>query len=161
MGPPLRSIKGCWTCRLRRKKCDETHPTCLLCDSLVIPCYGYGPRPDWMDGGEIEKTKLESFKHIVKHTSRRRGKPTQKRFPLQSHSDIETVGSGTVQTAVPYERVVELDNTVPGSRNPEPAPPIQSSARDECPDLLQSSSSSLDHTMYITPEVIWPYDYST
>jgi hypothetical protein len=71
---PLRSKQGCWTCRLRRKKCDERHPSCVTCDSLAITCYGYGSKPDWMDGGEREKAMATSIKQIVKHTSRRKGR---------------------------------------------------------------------------------------
>ncbi len=72
----LRSTRGCWTCRLRRKKCDEIRPTCATCESLAITCHGYGPKPEWMDGGEQEKEMANSIKQIVKHTSRRKGRPS-------------------------------------------------------------------------------------
>ncbi|PVH74816.1 hypothetical protein DL98DRAFT_537163 [Cadophora sp. DSE1049] len=65
---PLRSKQGCWTCRLRKKKCDEAHPVCSLCESLSIACYGYGPRPEWMDSGEREKAVADGLKEIVKLT---------------------------------------------------------------------------------------------
>src|SRR4051812_29904771 len=70
----LRSKRGCWTCRLRKKKCDELHPSCSTCDSLSITCYGYGPKPEWMDNGSKEKEMANSIKQIVKHTSRRKGR---------------------------------------------------------------------------------------
>ncbi|KAH8669738.1 fungal-specific transcription factor domain-containing protein [Tricladium varicosporioides] len=73
MSGPLRSKQGCWTCRLRKKKCDEAHPQCTVCEDLSITCYGYGSRPEWMDGGEKEKAMSNSIKQIVKHTSRRKG----------------------------------------------------------------------------------------
>ncbi|KAH8892883.1 hypothetical protein GQ53DRAFT_822391 [Thozetella sp. PMI_491] len=72
MSAPLRSKQGCWTCKLRRKKCDETHPRCSICESLSIPCYGFGPRPEWMDGGDNERAVLNSLKEIVKRTSRQK-----------------------------------------------------------------------------------------
>jgi C6 transcription factor Pro1 len=72
MSGPLRSKKGCWTCRLRKKKCDEDRPYCSTCESLSITCYGFGPKPDWMDNGEKERVIVNSLKDIVKHTSRRR-----------------------------------------------------------------------------------------
>lgn len=68
----LRNKEGCWTCRLRRKKCDGTRPECSTCTSLAIPCYGFGPRPDWMDHGEKEKAVATSLKQVVKHSSRRK-----------------------------------------------------------------------------------------
>ncbi|KFY03746.1 hypothetical protein O988_01257 [Pseudogymnoascus sp. VKM F-3808] len=72
MAPPLWSKQGCWTCRLRKKKCDEGHPQCSTCESLSIPCHGYGPKPDWMDGGDDERAVANSIKEVVKHTSRRK-----------------------------------------------------------------------------------------
>ncbi|EPE27447.1 Zn2/Cys6 DNA-binding protein [Glarea lozoyensis ATCC 20868] len=68
----LRSKQGCWTCRLRKKKCDERRDICTTCESLTITCYGYGAKPDWMDGGEKERAMGNSIKQIVKHTSRRK-----------------------------------------------------------------------------------------
>lgn len=66
---PQRSNTGCWTCRLRRKKCDEKGMPCLSCSSLRLLCYGYGPRPDWFDGGQQEKAQAAAFKAIVRRTS--------------------------------------------------------------------------------------------
>ncbi|KAH7417142.1 fungal-specific transcription factor domain-containing protein [Cadophora sp. MPI-SDFR-AT-0126] len=74
MSGPLRSKQGCWTCRLRRKKCDERRDVCLICESLSITCYGYGQKPEWMDGGERERAMANSIKQIVKHTSRKKGR---------------------------------------------------------------------------------------
>lgn len=71
MSTPLRSKGGCWTCRLRRKKCDEGKPECTTCRVLSVTCHGYGPKPDWMDNGDAEKEMANSLKHIVRHTSRR------------------------------------------------------------------------------------------
>jgi hypothetical protein len=42
---------GCWTCRLRRKKCDEQREgnSCHTCKRLRIDCLGWGTRrPEWM-----------------------------------------------------------------------------------------------------------------
>ncbi len=86
MSGPLRSKQGCWTCRLRKKKCDEGRPLCSLCTSLSITCYGYGTRPDWMDSGERERAVANGIKEIVKHTSRRRPNiqpPRQRDTPIR------------------------------------------------------------------------------
>ena len=72
MTGPLRNKQGCWTCRLRKKKCDESRPYCSTCQSLSITCYGYGPKPEWKDNGEKEKAVAESLRGIVKYTSRRK-----------------------------------------------------------------------------------------
>ncbi|KAJ5143542.1 transcriptional regulator family: Fungal Specific TF [Penicillium bovifimosum] len=41
-----RARTGCWTCRARRIKCDETHPICRRCARNNVPCE-YGVRLIW------------------------------------------------------------------------------------------------------------------
>ncbi|KAH8733612.1 fungal-specific transcription factor domain-containing protein [Ilyonectria robusta] len=91
MKTPLRSKQGCWTCRLRKKKCDERQPVCAVCESLLITCYGYGPKPEWMDDGEEEKAMISSIKHIVKHTSRRRGRRDTPQTQIQRVDNDQSV----------------------------------------------------------------------
>jgi hypothetical protein len=136
MGRPLRSAKGCWTCRLRRKKCDERSPICSLCDSLMISCYGYGPKPDWMNGGEIEKEKLEGFKQIVKYTSRRRGKSKQN-SSQQSHSDHENILPNAPQSTLPADISLSFPNNVLGV-NCKDVPSVESWPIDSSPDSPHS-----------------------
>jgi hypothetical protein len=59
-------MQGCWTCRLRRKKCSGEQPTCSRCRQLNVTCYGYGPKPSWVDGGNQEKEGLEKIRKSVK-----------------------------------------------------------------------------------------------
>ncbi|KAN0095386.1 Fungal specific transcription factor domain containing protein [Hyaloscypha variabilis] len=66
-----RSRLGCWTCRLRRKKCDERRPECATCEGLGIACHGYGQRPEWMDGGEKEKAAAAETRRQIKSAARR------------------------------------------------------------------------------------------
>ncbi|KAE9367448.1 hypothetical protein N431DRAFT_513816, partial [Stipitochalara longipes BDJ] len=61
-----RSLNGCWTCRLRRKKCDELRPGCARCERLSVKCLKYGPKPEYMDGASKEKNKLEEIKSAIK-----------------------------------------------------------------------------------------------
>jgi len=48
---PTRLRTGCWTCRIRKKRCDETPNEagiCGECDRLAIKCLGWGEkRPEW------------------------------------------------------------------------------------------------------------------
>ncbi|KAH8912745.1 hypothetical protein BR93DRAFT_922708 [Coniochaeta sp. PMI_546] len=55
-----RTKTGCWTCRLRRKKCDENIPACSNCVSRNLSCYGYGQKPAWMLGKESWQQVLDS-----------------------------------------------------------------------------------------------------
>lgn len=67
-----RSQFGCWTCRVRKKKCDEIYPSCSSCHTRGIVCYGYGPKPDWMDGGEKEKKVVEELKWAIKERQKQK-----------------------------------------------------------------------------------------
>lgn len=57
-GKAKRSKHGCRTCRRRRKKCDETRPTCLGCRKLGIECEGY-ERPLIWGNGIASRGKLK------------------------------------------------------------------------------------------------------
>lgn len=69
---PIRSFNGCWTCRLRRKKCDEKRPVCDICSSLMITCHFSAEKPEWMDGGAQQDGMSEILKIEVKENARRR-----------------------------------------------------------------------------------------
>lgn len=64
---------GCWTCKLRHRKCDLRTPACRECSARSITCHGYGPKPQWMDGAAAERLELRRIKKAVKqHTQRLR-----------------------------------------------------------------------------------------
>ncbi|KAJ3570485.1 hypothetical protein NP233_g4366 [Leucocoprinus birnbaumii] len=63
---------GCWTCRLRRKKCDERREgdTCQTCKRLTIKCLGWGARrPEWMR----DKKAVDEYKAGIKEQLKRAG----------------------------------------------------------------------------------------
>ena len=64
------AVTGCWTCRARRKKCGEERLACSTCTSLQLVCHGYGPRPEWMDGGKLEREKAQAFTAVVRKVVR-------------------------------------------------------------------------------------------
>ncbi|KAH7156433.1 fungal-specific transcription factor domain-containing protein [Dactylonectria macrodidyma] len=73
MSAKVRSNAGCWTCRLRRKKCDEKRPICEGCSVLEITCHNDETKPDWMDGGPKQKAMAERIKaQVKKQASQRR-----------------------------------------------------------------------------------------
>ncbi|WVQ83381.1 hypothetical protein IAT38_005522 [Cryptococcus sp. DSM 104549] len=62
---PRRAKTGCITCRLRKKRCDETKPVCATCSRLGIECMGYGvKRPKWLR----EKDNAQKAKAHIKQT---------------------------------------------------------------------------------------------
>ncbi|KAI0789851.1 fungal-specific transcription factor domain-containing protein [Abortiporus biennis] len=63
---------GCWTCRIRRKKCDEERQgdSCKTCIRLRIKCLGWGAkRPDWMR----DKDRVAEYKAAIKEQLTREG----------------------------------------------------------------------------------------
>lgn len=61
-----RSRTGCFTCRLRRKKCDEGKPSCKACHHLSVSCEY--KRPSWWPDVERRKKHKELIKLLIKET---------------------------------------------------------------------------------------------
>ncbi|KAG9014036.1 hypothetical protein FRB94_000233 [Tulasnella sp. JGI-2019a] len=60
-----RTKKGCWTCRIRRKKCDEEQVDgrCSTCRRLELECMGWGTkRPDWLKDRKAVDIKRAEIK---------------------------------------------------------------------------------------------------
>ncbi|KAI1797030.1 fungal-specific transcription factor domain-containing protein [Ganoderma leucocontextum] len=64
----VRAKSGCYTCRIRRKKCDEQpneEGACQTCVRLRLQCLGFGAkRPDWMrENNSVTelREKIKSF----------------------------------------------------------------------------------------------------
>jgi C6 transcription factor Pro1 len=62
----MRSSNGCWTSKLRRKKCDEHQPVCDTCTALHITCHYGHDKPEWMDGGTRQEDMVATLKHEVR-----------------------------------------------------------------------------------------------
>lgn len=63
---------GCWTCKVRRKKCDGAATVCNACMLLQITCYHDPAKPVWMDSGARQEQIAEYFKNKVKENANRR-----------------------------------------------------------------------------------------
>lgn len=104
-GPP-----GCWTCRVRHRKCDLETPECKECTDRHVHCHGYGPKPVWMDGGpeeEKERARIkdainQNFRHVKKMQSRaRRIRSTRERTAPETRANEAIEGTeGTGNNAV-------------------------------------------------------------
>ncbi|KAK1764752.1 fungal-specific transcription factor domain-containing protein [Phialemonium atrogriseum] len=84
MAAKARSAGGCWTCRLRRKKCDEGHPICGICAGLEIECLYSDTKPDWMDGAEKQKEKAGHVKAQVKAQAKHHARVRGEKHTLQT-----------------------------------------------------------------------------
>jgi hypothetical protein len=146
-----RSNSGCWTCRLRKKKCDEDHPACSACHSLSLPCHGYGPRPDWMDGGSEEHKMAANFRGIVKvsnrqkrqHHGRQRGRAIDKQIvtSLVTGRFPKSAVLGTICLSIMLRKVVEsnLSRQPQSSSTASPISSRTSSTYHEPPTTLGST----------------------
>ncbi|TVY22381.1 Pestheic acid cluster transcriptional regulator [Lachnellula hyalina] len=114
-----RSFNGCWTCRLRRKKCDEQRPRCNECLTLHISTCNYGKKPAWMDDGVKQEAMAEQIKNEVKQQApyRRRGK---RESVATSNTNVSIPESGDQTEASSY---MDESNTTP-SDPPDAASPI-------------------------------------
>ncbi|KAL2820828.1 fungal-specific transcription factor domain-containing protein [Aspergillus cavernicola] len=61
-----RSRSGCFTCRLRRKKCDEERPTCQSCSKLGLRC-DY-KTPSWWSTTEQRNRQRDRIKDRIRQT---------------------------------------------------------------------------------------------
>ncbi|KAI8962720.1 PRO1 protein [Daldinia sp. FL1419] len=59
-----RSRTGCYTCRLRRKKCDEGAPMCTACKHLGLECEY--KRPMWWSNNDLRRQHKDNIKIIIK-----------------------------------------------------------------------------------------------
>ncbi|GIC88406.1 Zn(II)2Cys6 transcription factor [Aspergillus udagawae] len=75
-----RSRSGCYTCRLRRKKCDEERPACTACTKLGLKC-DYKP-PQWWVSAETRRMQKERIKDRIRQT-----KTMEKHGSLQEYME--------------------------------------------------------------------------
>ncbi|CAG8952941.1 hypothetical protein HYFRA_00007656 [Hymenoscyphus fraxineus] len=111
MGNDFRSQKGCWTCRVRKRKCDEKFPICSTCRALKIECHGYGAQPEWMDRGAKQRAQALKIKQMVAEVRSQRRKNqnlsenmlSRKCSREHSHSRDSSISSISVATPTNLE----------------------------------------------------------
>lgn len=123
----VRSQSGCYTCRLRRKKCDENRPICEGCKALEITCHFGEEKPEWMDGGAKQKAMAETIKaQVKKQASQRRDR---KYLEMLEHETgmvslddkPATAKSSVISPVVRAPHVVDIPlDSASGSSGPSP-----------------------------------------
>ncbi|TEA18722.1 ustiloxin B cluster transcription factor ustR [Colletotrichum sidae] len=103
MGPaPVQRRKsGCWTCRLRRKRCSEGGPPCINCVNRQVYCHGYGPKPEWKDKGEKERQEAIRLQLRSPTGPRRRVSSVTRSNPDVLTTPASTPGSSMVSLSSP------------------------------------------------------------
>ncbi|KAL3492014.1 fungal-specific transcription factor domain-containing protein [Aspergillus germanicus] len=152
---------GCWTCRLRRKKCDKVRPVCGCCEALGIQCHSDTRKPEWMKNGTKQREMAQRIKAEVKRSaSRRRSKKLMQRIARDLEEGEEDVQPEIPETGSLTEPTRETTND--SNSNEEPAwrvvssntsPPSNSNAGLDAPGV------GFDHSTDGSPP--GPLDYST
>ncbi|KAL3469783.1 fungal-specific transcription factor domain-containing protein [Aspergillus californicus] len=104
-----RSRDGCYTCRLRRKKCDETHPNCVACSSLGVSCEYR--KPSWWISTQARALQKERIKRRVRET-----KDMQKEVALQEYIRHVLPSRHTPPVSQPMEESFTARHTPPVSQ---------------------------------------------
>jgi hypothetical protein len=131
-----RSSTGCWTCRLRKKKCQEERPDCSTCAALHITCHGYSEKkPAWMDGGRSEKAEAERIKRAIKLNNRQKRK-TPNTDSAEKNGPLSSGDRGLT-------RFSRKEVTSPPVSNTEFVPFTDTSMKDTEPKLEQRNSLCL------------------
>ncbi|KAJ1307366.1 hypothetical protein OPQ81_001471 [Rhizoctonia solani] len=106
----IRTKGGCLTCRIRRKKCDESRDFeggCETCARLHIECLGYSTkRPDWLKGARVDDYKRKIKHFLADHSARSSARSSQEPFlelhhlrnsssPPRQHSEYTHTDSDT------------------------------------------------------------------
>jgi hypothetical protein len=112
----VRTRAGCWTYRIRQKKCDETRPHCVNCSDLELACEGYKIRLKW----------LQQHKPLAERPQQRNDNPprihsiSNSRNPgLDSTHLVYYLGRESFETLIEMHRVV-LQDCMYFANNAEP-----------------------------------------
>jgi hypothetical protein len=140
-----RSFNGCWTCRLRHKKCDEKQPVCDICSALLIACHYDAEKPEWMDGGIRQEEMAEKLKSEVKENAYHRRnihKSGDRSLPTESATgDWIMLGPKTPRNlAFPMSDI--HDDSV------EPCPRSSLSLRQRDADCTLTSKDAREHIAF-------------
>ncbi|CAL9728316.1 thiamine biosynthesis regulatory protein [Monosporozyma unispora] len=83
-----RTFTGCWSCRLKKRRCDVGKPSCSLCAKHNLPC-SYDVRLVWSEEN-IYKTSDEDIVDVL-HCDKKRNKVTKQRKHGLSKSEFKDI----------------------------------------------------------------------
>ncbi|KKK22569.1 hypothetical protein P175DRAFT_0493180 [Aspergillus ochraceoroseus IBT 24754] len=137
-----RSRSGCYTCRLRRKKCDESHPTCGACTSLGVSCEYR--KPSWWISTQARLLQKEQIKNKIRET-----KVMEKEAALKSRYHHANTSVGLTNPTHPEYM-----------RHALPSPPNGANKSQMETSTLEPSTSYLA-TPTSAPPITTPYGLNT
>ncbi|CEL55261.1 hypothetical protein RSOLAG1IB_01270 [Rhizoctonia solani AG-1 IB] len=141
----IRTKQGCLTCRIRRKKCDESRDFeggCETCSRLHIECLGYSnKRPDWLKG-----PRVDDFKRLIKHFLADNGARSSTRSPDQAFLELHHLADPPTP---PRQHSESVHTDTDSDYDPDPTSPM-----DQKP--LNSSPLYVATTLPAIPELpVW------
>lgn len=145
---------GCWTCRVRHKKCDITIPFCRECSDRNVHCHGYGPKPAWMDGASEEmKERVRIKTEINQHVRRVRKMQNRTKMASLPQADKETQPSSNSDVNASTAFDTEDDS------NPLPSASLEILDRPPSQDVIfdPQAASLLMH--YFDQVFAWQFPY--
>ncbi|KAG5929749.1 hypothetical protein E4U42_004676 [Claviceps africana] len=141
-----RSSGGCWTCRMRRKKCAENRPECDTCRALEITCFFQEEKPEWMDGGPRQKDMAAKIKaQVKKQASQRRDRKFLHVLGAETRQvTIRSRDDGASEAAARTtrnEHVRQAPAADPSLSSPSPSSSSSSSSRSHHRGIVSSPES--------------------
>jgi hypothetical protein len=141
------SPKTCWTCRIRKKRCDRKRPACSACRSLDITCHDGDSRPSWVDNDRERDEFADQIKAQIREKAEcRREKSYVKVMPLgrgkRSKDGLKIAGRLSKadkhkrKAQVPEESLVKLPGHEPSRSNMSFAEDSRSDSHPSDPALL-------------------------
>lgn len=116
-----KTFTGCWTCRSRHVKCDETKPNCRRCQAAKRQCGGYNHRFVWIAEHEHEHEHKQGPNEFDEDSIRRCSDRTEGKR-LTGLTEYPTAHHPTITTVVLAAHLRELDTlavaATPQSRGP-------------------------------------------
>ncbi|KAL6903242.1 fungal-specific transcription factor domain-containing protein [Trichoderma evansii] len=110
------SSKTCWTCRIRKKRCDRKRPACSACRSLGITCHDGNSRPSWINNDRERDEFADQIKAQVREKAEsRREKSYVKVMPLGRVKRLKS--SPKVAARTPKADKAEQEAQVSSSEN--------------------------------------------
>ncbi|POS88212.1 hypothetical protein EPUL_000801 [Erysiphe pulchra] len=151
-----RSRTGCYTCRLRRKKCDEGTPSCSACKHLGLKC-DY-KRPLWWSNNEQRRLQKEKVKLIIK----------RRKLAEKSSSNVNQIMVSRGETPLEFSRSISTSLDLPNTHDRSRSTSIDSQLsaldfntqvpRTNCYISEADIISSHAHCAAVSPEYFPVYD---
>ncbi|KAG9240058.1 fungal-specific transcription factor domain-containing protein [Calycina marina] len=117
-----RTKTGCFTCRIRKKKCDEEKPFCLNCRSREIVCHAYDAKPAWMYGMrswriEVMQSKEASLIREAAETSYKLRRRSIRTPNVQNKGQRVTRAPNPSKVATTAHAFMGIPEMTPNNRN--------------------------------------------